>query len=85
MNHAMRTMHTWNRAMRGAYLKGLHARLNDQPITDCPYRDIRKPSGKLSWSRAFQNAWRDGWEDADRDQEQALITAAHSKGGSTCE
>ncbi len=31
---------------------------------DCPYSDKRKPSGKLSWSRAWRNAWLLGWEKA---------------------
>lgn len=64
-------------ALDGAYRKGIHARLNDEPITACPYEDKRKWNGKLSWSRAFQNAWRDGWQHADRDREQALITVAY--------
>jgi hypothetical protein len=47
--------------MAGAFKKGMAAHQNGQSIMDCPYKDHRKPSGKLSWSRAFQNAWRDGW------------------------
>lgn len=30
-------------------------------LEDCPYDDERKPSGKLSWSRAHIRAWQDGW------------------------
>jgi hypothetical protein len=47
-------------------------------MEDCPYEDKRKPSGKLSWSRAFINAWSDGLHDALRDREQALITLSYS-------
>lgn len=54
----------WNRAMRGAYLKGVHARLAGKSLATCPYEDHRKPSGRLSWSRAFINAWCDGWRAA---------------------
>jgi len=58
----------------GAYRKGLAANISGDPITSCPYEDKRKPSGKLSWSRAFQNAWRDGWQHAQHNREDALIT-----------
>ena len=67
-----------NRALRGAYLKGLRARLAGEPCVD-PYQDKRKWDGRLTWSRAFSSAWRDGWQDADRDREQALITAQYSR------
>jgi len=53
----------WNRAMVGAYKKGHKAKNEGHPISACPYEDIRKPSGKLSWSRAFIRAWQDGWFD----------------------
>lgn len=66
-------------ALDGAYLKGVHARLAGEPLNACPYEDKRKPNGRLSWSRAFRNAWRDGWEYAEHDRAQALITAAHEK------
>lgn len=69
-----------NKALRGAWLKGLHAALVGDPIDACPYEDKRKSDGKLTFSRAFRNAWRDGWNEATNDREQALITAkyAHS-------
>lgn len=51
----------WNRAMLGAFRKGMRAALSGEPITACPYRDHRKPSGGLSWSRSFICAWEDGW------------------------
>ena len=54
-------MPRWNRALAGAFRKGMAAHQNGQSITDCPYGDHRKPDGRLSWSRSFQNAWRDGW------------------------
>ncbi len=55
-------IHRWNRAMAGAFKKGLAAHQNGQSITDCPYEDIRKNNGRLSWSRAFIRAWADGWQ-----------------------
>jgi len=70
---------SWNRAMRGAILKGAAARLSNASITDCPYADKRQSSGKLTWSRAFSAAWRDGWEYANQDRKDALITLAHSR------
>lgn len=63
-----------NRALKGAIRKGIMAGLLGEPLSSCPYADKRKPSGKLSWSRSFQNGWRDGWEYATKDPEQARIT-----------
>lgn len=54
----------WNRAHRGAYKKGVAAFHAGAQYRDCPYEDKRKPSGLLSWSRAFINSWREGWLDA---------------------
>jgi ribosome modulation factor len=67
----------WNRALRGAFLKGAAAHLAGENLGACPYDDKRKPSGRLSWSRAFRNAWRDGWEYARADRADALITLAY--------
>ena len=52
---------SWNKAMRAAFVKGATASTMDIPITECPYRDRRKQSGGLTWSRAFRAAWADGW------------------------
>ena len=54
----------WNRAMRGAYLKGARAAHDGQPESDCPYHDHRKDCGRLTWSRAFIRSWEDGHRDA---------------------
>lgn len=64
----------WNPAHRGAYLKGWRAFVAGEPRGACPYVDIRKPSGRLSWSRSFIRAWEDGWDDAQKD---AQITAMY--------
>jgi len=61
-------------ALDGAYRKGLAAHVAGEPLSACPYRDKRKWNGKLSWSRAFINAWCDGWEHAKSNREDALIT-----------
>ncbi len=53
--------HRWNRAMAGAFKKGMAAHQNGQSITDCPYEDKRKWDGRLSWSRAFVKAWENSW------------------------
>jgi len=53
--------HRWNRALLGSFKKGMVAHQNGQPIESCPYRDRRKPDGRLSWSRSFIRAWQDGW------------------------
>jgi len=53
----------WNRAMQGAYRKGYEAARDGRSIEACPYKDKRKGCGRLTWSRAFTAAWRDGWRD----------------------
>jgi ribosome modulation factor len=40
---------------------GRRCGLGGLPITDCPYKDKRKPDGRLTFSRAWRNAWVDGW------------------------
>jgi ribosome modulation factor len=44
----------------GAKRKGQEAALAGLSEQACPYEDKRKDSGRLTWSRAFINAWRDG-------------------------
>lgn len=51
----------WNGALRGAFEKGMAAYTDGVDISFCPYRDISKPSGKLTWSRAYMNGWLSGW------------------------
>lgn len=41
--------------------KGREAALAGLAEADCPYRDKRKADGRLTFSRAFINAWRDGF------------------------
>jgi ribosome modulation factor len=65
--------------LKSAYLKGLSAALAGEPITACPYQDKRKLDGRLTWSRAFQTAWRDGWEHATKNREDALITSMYAR------
>ena len=54
---------SWNPAMRGAYKKGASAAEAGLGLSSNPYQDTRKNDGRLTWSRAFQAAWRDGWND----------------------
>lgn len=65
----------WNPAMRGAYLKGRTAFTDGNAIETCPYKDKRKLSGGLSWSRAFIRAWEDGYRDAERFAEHLQAAA----------
>lgn len=53
-----------NPAMQSAFRRGFADGWVEgllQPKPECPYADIRKPSGRLSWSRAFVCAWHDGY------------------------
>ena len=68
---------SWNRALRGAFLKGASAFLGGELIGECPYQDKRKNDGRLTWSRSFSAAWRDGWQYAEKYRDDALITVAY--------
>ena len=67
-----------NRALDGAERKGREARDRGDPRHACPYNGNRKDCGRLTFSRAFRNAWLHGWED--RDRELALAPAATDNG-----
>jgi hypothetical protein len=54
----------WNRSHQGAYRKGRRAWNDGVPFENCPYPDTRKDSGRITWSRVYRNAWKDGWRDA---------------------
>lgn len=56
-------------ALEGAVRKGREAFLAGEPIGACPYKDVRKKNGRLTWSRAFAKAWCDGWEAAKQEKE----------------
>lgn len=55
-----RDFEKWNPALRGAFLKGWIAGRDGLPCRS-PYLDKRKEDGRLTWSRAFESAWVDGW------------------------
>lgn len=52
----------WNRAIRGAFKKGILAHQAGEPLGACPYGDKRNVHGRLTWSRSFESAWFDGWK-----------------------
>lgn len=60
----MMTVKPLNRARQ----KGRQACRDGVPLHACPYRDIRTPSGHVTWSRAFINEWIAGWQETDRDR-----------------
>lgn len=49
------------RRLLTAERKGWDAALNRQPVTSCPYRDVRTRAGYVTWSRAYMKAWVKGW------------------------
>ena len=55
-----------NRALVGAWRKGVAARMKGLGLSACPYKDTRKTDGRLTFSRAFQKSWGDGWLWADK-------------------
>lgn len=52
----------WNPSMRSAYANGFRAGSRGDAASTNPYQDRRQGSGRLTWSRAFRKAWREGWE-----------------------
>lgn len=50
-----------NRAILGAYKKGIKARADGLPESACPYDDKRNWQNKITWSRTFVKAWVNGW------------------------
>lgn len=48
--------------IEGAEKKGRQAFRDGVPRHENPYRDKRQHSGRLSWSRAFRNAWFMGYD-----------------------
>ena len=69
----------WNPAMRGAYRKGYEAGLQGL-LRNSPYIDKRKADGRLTWSRAFDRAWDDGWAAGDEQRKDDAITAFYTEG-----
>lgn len=73
----------WNKALQGAFRRGMRAHLAGLPFSACPYYDRRKADGRLTWSRAFVAAWEDGHRWAERqaggDPEPALFDLEPSK------
>lgn len=63
--------HRWNPAMRGAFLKGQRAQAAGEARETCPYGDIRKWDGRLTWSRSFVKTWDDGWRWQQKATEQS--------------
>ena len=50
-----------NRGLAGAFRKGAHAATEGKVLTDCPYYDHRTMRGGVTFSRAFEKAWCEGW------------------------
>jgi hypothetical protein len=44
-----------------AILKGMKAKSEGKTLLDNPYKDIKKQDGRLTFARAFRNAWAEGW------------------------
>lgn len=52
--------------LQGAEHRGFIAAMDGRTMADCPYKDTRKPDGRLTWSRAFRSAWIDGFRRAQK-------------------
>lgn len=56
-----RDFERWNKALQGSFKKGVQAHKDGKSIKDCPYADVRKNDGRITWSRSFRAVWRDGF------------------------
>lgn len=52
---------TWHGPFMGAWNKGRQARKDGKPLSSCPYSDLRTGTGDVTFGRAFQRAWIEGW------------------------
>jgi len=67
-----------NKAFQTAFQKGAAARIAGLPKTRCPYTDRRGASQNcITFSRAFRNTWRDGWNNPDVDPGATDHTKLH--------
>ena len=55
----------------GAYRKGRRARLDGVGRATCPYQHRQTCHGGTTWSFTFIRAWRQGWDDMDRELKEA--------------
>ena len=69
----------WNPAMRGAWRKGFEAAMAGLPCVS-PYKDKRNVHGRLTWSRAFDCTWHDGWAAGHRKQQIEAETSSAGQG-----
>ena len=51
-------------------LMGQRARQDGEPKSACPYPDKRTARGSVTFSRAFRNAWFEGWREANEESTQ---------------
>lgn len=62
-------------SLDGAERKGREARAAGLTEAHCPYVDVRKADGRLTWSRAYRNAWVVGF----RGGKKCPLSRSHSK------
>ena len=61
----------WNKAILGAFKKGMLAQQSGLPVTACPYRP--------TWTNRFVFAWSDGWRWAEKKTGVSAIAGEDSK------
>jgi hypothetical protein len=64
-----------NRAYRGAYFAAYWRAYGGGLRPKCPYRDLRSPSGRITFSRGFIRAFDRGWLEGRKD-----LCASQGKG-----
>lgn len=74
-----------NRSLAGAFWKGHQAAVAGRG--ECPYTDRRGKRGKVTWSRAYRNAWMAGHARGRHDRDdgfakrEGLFAASANEGG----
>lgn len=64
-----------NKAILGAMRKGIAARAAGALRSSCPYHDVRRLDGRLTWGRAFRRAWFDGFDGKLTETDKRALTA----------
>jgi ribosome modulation factor len=50
-----------NKALETAFQRGYEDGFKGKSKSSNPYPDIRTEGGQVTFSRAFRNAWQEGW------------------------
>jgi len=55
---------TRSRQLLSTFWRGYQACKDGKPRSACPYEDVRGNAGHVTFARAFQRCWLNGWDQA---------------------